>query len=101
MLLETINKERERDIMRYEFLRVIDTVCKMSDIDLRISDIKKCFVIRANEEYYDTVFLHCRNDKEMFEFNMSISMHPDYFSVIVTEVEGSPYPCDNVKLTIR
>lgn len=86
--------------MKVEFLKAIDTVCKMSDIDLRISDIKECKVQKESEEVFDNVFLHCRNDKEMFEFNMNVTMTPLYFEITVTEVKGSPYSCDDMHITL-
>ena len=82
--------------MRVEFLKAIDTVCKMSDINLRLSDIVEISEIQ-NSSDGDLVFLHCRNDKEMFEFKMSISMDrysPQRFHVSVREVKDSPYSCD-------
>lgn len=86
--------------MKVEFLKAIDTVCKMSDIDLRISDIVECKVQKENEEVFETVFLHCRNDKEMFEFLMNITMTPLYFEITVTGVKDSPYSCDNMHITL-
>lgn len=82
--------------MRYEFLRAIDTVCKMNEISLRISDIVECkTVIDDSYDIIESVIVHCKNDVAMFEFNMQVDMFADSFEVRVSEVEGSPYSCDN------
>lgn len=82
--------------MRIQILKAIDTVCKMSDITLRLSDIVECkTVIDDSYDVIESIIVHCKNDREMFEFNMQVDMFADSFEVRVSEVEGSPYSCDN------
>lgn len=82
--------------MNIKFLRAIDTVCKMSNIDLRISDIIEC------KEYSDSIILHCRNDVEMYEFTIIVvenilNKHTNkkYYEVNVYGVKDSSYSCDD------
>ena len=86
--------------MNADFVKAIDTVCKRSNIDLKISDIVSLVEKKETEETFPVVHLHCRNDVEKFEFLMVVVMTPTYFDVLVTEKNGSPYSCDNIHLTL-
>lgn len=83
--------------MRIEFIKAIDKVCReYSDIALRLSDIVSCKTfIDDSYDILESALVHCKNDCGMFEFNIRVDMFADSFEVSVSEVEGSPYSCDN------
>ena len=85
--------------MNAKYLPIINRVCKENEIDLSLSDIKKYEEFEEDEDRYETILLHCRNDREMFEFLLTIIDLPTKYAIYITEVEGSPYSCDNIHLT--
>ena len=87
--------------MKAKFLRVITKVGKMSDIDLKLSDIKAYRELKKTEGIPETVVMLCRNDKEMFEFMMVISELHDSYYVTVDGIESSPYSCDSFSISIE
>lgn len=87
--------------MRTQILKAIDTVCRTSEISLRISDIVECkTIIDDSYDIIESVIVHCKNDVAMFEFNMQIDMFADSFEIRVSEVEESPYSCDNFMMIL-
>ena len=87
--------------MRTQILKAIDTVCRLSEISLRLSDIVECkTIIDDSYDIIESVLVHCKNDTDMFEFNIQIDMFADSFEVRVSEVEGSPYSCDNFMIIL-
>lgn len=87
--------------MRTQILKAIDTVCRMSEISLRISDIVDCkTIIDDSYDIIESVVVHCKNDCGMFEFNIQVDMFADSFEVRISEVEGSPYSCDNFMIIL-
>lgn len=87
--------------MRTQILKAIDTVCGMSEISLRLSDIVECkTIIDDSYDIIESVLVHCKNDGEMFEFNIQVDMFADSFEVRVSEAEGSPYSCDNFMMIL-
>lgn len=87
--------------MRTQILRAIDRVCRTSEISLRLSDIVECkTVIDDSYDIIESVVVHCKNDVAMFEFNIQVDMFADSFEVRVSEVENSPYSCDNFMMIL-
>lgn len=87
--------------MRTQILKAIDTVCRMSEISLRISDIVECkTVIDDSYDIIESIIVHCKNDVAMFEFNIQVDMFAESFEVRISEVEGSPYSCDNFMIIL-
>lgn len=87
--------------MRTQILKAIDTVCRTSEISLRLSDIVECkTVIDDSYDIIESVVVHCKNDAAMFEFKIQVDMFADSFEVRVSEVEGSPYSCDNFMMIL-
>jgi hypothetical protein len=87
--------------MRTQILKAIDTVGRMDEISLRLSDIVECkTVIDDSYDIIESVVVHCKNDVAMFEFNIQVDMFADSFEVRVAEVEGSPYSCDNFMIIL-
>lgn len=87
--------------MRTQILKAIDTVCRTSEISLRLSDIVECkTVIDDSYDIIESITVHCKNDVAMFEFNIQVDMFADSFEVRVSEVEGSPYSCDNYMIIL-
>ena len=87
--------------MRTQILKAIDTVCRTHEISLRLSDIVECkTVIDDSYDIIESVVVHCKNDVDMFEFNIQVDMFADSFEVRVSEVEGSPYSCDNFMIIL-
>ena len=87
--------------MGTQILKAIDTVCRTSEISLRLSDIVECkTVVDDSYDIIESVVVHCKNDVAMFEFNIQVDMFADSFEVRVSEVEGSPYSCDNFMIIL-
>lgn len=84
--------------MNAKYLPIINRVCKEREINLKLSDIKSVKELKEDEYRYESLLLHCRNDEEMFEFIMVVIDTITRYVVYVTEVEGSPYSCDNLHL---
>ena len=87
--------------MRTQILKAIDTVCRTSEISLRLSDIVECkTVVDDSYDIIESVIVHCKNDVAMFEFKIQVDMFADSFEVRVSEVEGSPYSCDKFMMIL-
>lgn len=87
--------------MRTQILKAIDTVCRLNEISLRLSDIVECkTIIDDSYDIIESVVLHCKNDKEMFEFTIQVDMFADSFEVRISEVENSPHSCDNYMIIL-
>lgn len=97
---ENTYTQRKGYQMNAIYLPVIDKVCRERGINLKISDIVECKVYPENDELFETVYLHCRNDEEMFEFRMMIVLIPAEFNITVSGVKNSPYPCDSFSVII-
>ena len=72
-----------------QILKAIDAVLRESEIELKLSDI-----VDISYENDCEIFMHCRNDIEMFEFEIHAAYYPKHVSMSISEVENSPHSCD-------